>query len=179
MASNARLIDDLVRARAVRANRSALFGLAPGPMPTGFDFGRTKGMMLGHAIGDALGNATESMFPADRARAHGEIRGYLVNRHAGGRGMGLPSDDSQLAFWTLEQLLADGCLIPERLAQICATRRIFDVGSAMAEFVGNARAGLSWYGCGAALTHNDPASTAACVAFVLDAVATAHHGSPP
>jgi len=64
----------------------------------GFDLGRTDGMMLAVAIGDALGSTTESLTPADRVRMHGEIRDDLVNRHAGGRGMGLPSDDSQLAF---------------------------------------------------------------------------------
>ena len=56
----------------------------------GFDLGRTDGMMLAVAIGDALGSTTESLTPADRVRMHGEIRDDLVNRHAGGRRMGYP-----------------------------------------------------------------------------------------
>ena len=69
-------------------------------------------MLLGLAIGDALGNTTEGMGPGERRAAYGEITNYLPNRHAGGRRVGTPSDDSQMAFWTLELLLADGGLVP-------------------------------------------------------------------
>ena len=79
---------------------------------------RIRGMMLGLAIGDALGNTSEGMNPDERRRRHGEIRDYLPNAYADGRHVGLPSDDTQLAFWTLEHLLEnEGHFTPEMLAQ--------------------------------------------------------------
>ena len=68
-------------------------------------------MLLGLAIGDALGNTSEGLNPRDRGRQHGEIRDYLPNRYADGRAVGLPSDDTQLAFRMLECLLADGRIV--------------------------------------------------------------------
>lgn len=35
---------------------------------------RLEGMLLGLAIGDALGNTTEAMLPSQRRRQYGEIR---------------------------------------------------------------------------------------------------------
>jgi ADP-ribosylglycohydrolase len=56
------------------------------------------------------------MLPANRAQSFGEIRDYRPNRHVrlqpGEPVKGYPSDDTQLAFCTLEQLLADGGLVP-------------------------------------------------------------------
>jgi ADP-ribosylglycohydrolase len=121
----------------------------PAPLPPELSFSRVEGMLIGLAVGDALGNTTEGMLPAERRTVHGEIRGYLPNRHAGWRSVGLPSDDSQLALWTLEQLVEDGRLDPARLAEIFASREIFGIGSAMREFTFNVRAGKPWFACGA------------------------------
>jgi len=46
---------------------------------------RYLGCLLGLAIGDALGNTTESILPGPRRQRYGEIRGYLPNSHADGR----------------------------------------------------------------------------------------------
>ena len=54
---------------------------------------RVAGTLLALAIGDALGNASESKLPHERRAQHGEIRDYLPNRRADGRRVGLPSDD--------------------------------------------------------------------------------------
>ncbi len=51
-------------------------------------------MLLGLAIGDALGNTSESQAPAERRARYGEIRDYLPNGYAEGRRVGLPSDDT-------------------------------------------------------------------------------------
>jgi len=62
-------------------------------------------MLLGLAVGDALGNGLEGIRPEWRRSLYGEIRSYLPSLSAGNRGVGMPSDETQLAFWTLESLL--------------------------------------------------------------------------
>ena len=111
---------------------------------------RLRGMMLGLAIGDALGNTSESLTAAERESRYGEIRDYLPNPHSAGRRVGLPSDDSQLAFWTLESLLGSGELDPEDLSARFASREIFGIGHAVQEFLRNRESGVTpWYRCGA------------------------------
>ena len=200
MQANRAFFDRLVRSHRLAFQRGPIFDYAPGPMPPDFDFSRVEGMLLGLAVGDALGNTSESLLPSERHARLGEVRGYLPNHHAGGRRVGLPSDDTQLAFWTLEAILEDGGLDPERLDERLTSRRVFGIGSAMKQFIGNHKAGSPWHEAGArsagngalmriapvlvphltsgtadlwvdvafaaALTHNDPGSTAACVAFV-------------
>ncbi len=102
-------------------------------------------MLLGLAIGDALGNTSESLNPGERGARHGEIRDYLANRHARGHRVGLPSDDTQLAFWTLEHLLERGRIIPEQLAQKFCSRQIFGIGTTVSAFVNKFQGGHRWY----------------------------------
>jgi ADP-ribosyl-[dinitrogen reductase] hydrolase len=101
-------------------------------------------MLLGLAIGDALGNTTESLWPGLRRFLVGEIRSYLPNWRAWGRRVGLPSDDTQLAFWTLEQLVEDGQLDVNELARWFSTRPIFGIGRSVRCFRRNIAAGLPW-----------------------------------
>src|SRR5262249_58707036 len=96
---------------------------------------RIRGMLLGLAIGDALGNTSEGMLPRERLAQHGEIRDYLPNRYAGYRAVGLPSDDTQRAFWMLEHLLERGRVEPDALAALFCSRRIFGIGRTMRAFV--------------------------------------------
>jgi len=111
---------------------------------------RIRGMLLGLAIGDALGNTSESLTATERAEVHGEIRDYLPNRHASGHRAGLPSDDSQLAFWTLESLLEYGGLDPDDLSARFASREIFGIGQSVRKFLSNREQGVApWYHCGA------------------------------
>jgi ADP-ribosyl-[dinitrogen reductase] hydrolase len=118
----------------------------PPPEPhSGVDFDRLEGMLLGLAIGDALGNTSESMNPGERNAAYGEIRNYLPNRYAGRSSVGLPSDDTQLAFWTLEHLLEHGRVVPERLGEIFSSRQIFGIGRTVSAFVEASRDGRQWY----------------------------------
>lgn len=51
---------------------------------------RIEGMLLGPAIGDALGNKTESQLPARRRRKNGEIRHYVPNRRSDNWTVDLP-----------------------------------------------------------------------------------------
>lgn len=122
---------------------------APDPLTSDWDFERAEGLLLGLAIGDALGNTTESQLPSQRYQAHGEIRTYLPNRHAEYRQVGLPSDDTQLAFWTLEQLLADGGLVPEHLARKFTQHQIFGIGKTVKDFLRAYKDdGLPWQDAG-------------------------------
>jgi ADP-ribosylglycohydrolase len=106
-------------------------------------------MLLGLAIGDALGNTSEGMDPATRRRRYGEIRDYLPNWWADWRAVGLPSDDTQLAFWTIESLLRCGGLDPADLAESLAGGRIFGVGKTVTRFLMAYRVeGLPWYKAG-------------------------------
>lgn len=162
---------------------------------------RVEGMLLGLAIGDSLGNTSESQSPLVRRKRNGEICDYLPNRYADARPVGLPSDDTQMAFWTLEHFLEHGRLLPEALATVFCSNRIFGLGTAMRSFIHQFKdCGVPWWQAGvgsagngalmriapvlvphlrqpspalwadtvlaAMLTHNDPGSTASCVAFI-------------
>jgi len=121
----------------------------PPPMPPGIDLAdKVEGMLLGLAIGDALGNTTESMVPAERQATYGWIDDYRPNAHAGRRAIGLPSDDSQLAFRTLGHLLVDGRLDPPRLGDALAAGRIFGIGRATEQWLYARGDGRPWYTAG-------------------------------
>jgi ADP-ribosylglycohydrolase len=131
---------------------------------------------------------------------YGEIRDYIPNRYVN-EARGFPSDDTQLTFWTLEQLIKDKGFVPESVAtRFAHGGRIFGIGSTVREFLANLKAGVPWYQSGpesagngalmriapilvphlrsggteiwvdtalaAMMTHNDRASTSACLAFV-------------
>jgi ADP-ribosyl-[dinitrogen reductase] hydrolase len=105
------MLDGLIAQGRLRVPPGALVALGV-PTPRGtVAFERVQGMLLGLAIGDSLGNPTEGRLPHTRH----PMRDYEPNRYAGGRAIGLPSDDTQLAFWTLEHLLEHGRIVPERL----------------------------------------------------------------
>lgn len=149
MQSNREVLDYLFETGQIDLRRGAIFDRPPHPLPADLDFDRVEGMLLGLAIGDALGNTSESLLPERRRARHGEIRDYLPNPYAGGQPVGLPSDDTQLAFWTLEQMLADGGFNPEHVAARFCRGQIFGVGRAVASFVDCYRAGgRAWYACG-------------------------------
>jgi ADP-ribosylglycohydrolase len=146
---NQHLIEWLFEQKLINVKRSSLFDSQPQSSDSGIDFDRVEGMLLGLAIGDSLGNTTEGMLPGERRKRRGEVRGYLPNRYADDRPVGVPSDDTQLAFWTLEQLLDDGRLDPDRLAQRFARDQIFGIGKTVSEFLRNYKeTGHRWYEAG-------------------------------
>jgi ADP-ribosylglycohydrolase len=146
--NNPELLDAFFDDGAINLHRSALFATEPSPLPDRFDFERIEGMMLGLAIGDALGNTSEGQFPQQRTAHYGEIRDYLPNRYAGNQPLGLPSDDTQLAFWTLQQMLDDGEFVPEHVACRFSREQIFGIGSAVKQFARNHKNGSPWHQCG-------------------------------
>lgn len=58
---------------------------------------------------------------------------------------GIPSDDTQLTFWTLEQIITDGEFVPENVATRFTKDRIFGIGKTVREFLGRLEAGSPWY----------------------------------
>jgi len=152
--TNRDLLERLFCNRGIQLVPGALFDSVPPTLGPEFDFSKVEGMMLGLAIGDALGNTSEGQLPSVRRHQHGEIRDYLPNRNAEYRPVGLPSDDTQLAFWTLEQLLEDGGLDPARLATRFASGRIYGIGGTVKGFLRNYKSGLPWEKCGVASAGN-------------------------
>ncbi len=151
--SNADTLDALFDQGAIALRRSPLFDEAPGPLPSTFDFDRIEGMMLGLAIGDALGRPTEGRVPARRRQTHGEVCDYVAGRRAPG-GVGLPSDDTQMAFWTLECLNRDRGFVPEHVARRFCAGSIFGMGQTVSLFRRNFKAGEPWTRCGPASAGN-------------------------
>ncbi len=147
--SNRELLQDLFDRDLIDVRRGPLFDSEPGPPPPGVGFDKVEGLMLGLAVGDSLGNTSEGLLPAERRSRYGEIRDYLPNGYAGGRQVGLPSDDSQLAFWTLEQMLADRGFNPDHVAACFCKRQIYGIGASVRRFIINYRtAAAEWYRCG-------------------------------
>jgi ADP-ribosylglycohydrolase len=149
MTTNGEILERLFRERAIRLVRGPIFDQNPAPLPVDFDFSKVEGMMLGLAVGDALGNTSEGQLPSLRRERYGEIRDYLPNWYADNRPVGVPSDDTQLAFWMLEQMLDDGRFEPARVAERFTRGQIFRIGSTVKQFLRNYKSGLPWDQCGA------------------------------
>ncbi len=146
---NLKTLDDLFQNGAIRINRGALFDADFPAKSSNFDFDRVEGMLLSLAVGDALGVPTEGMRPAWRRSAHSEIRDYIQHRYADKAARGFPSDDTQLAFWTLEQLIQDQGFVPGNVAyRFSHSGRISGIGSTVLEFLRNLQAGMPWYQSG-------------------------------
>src|SRR5262249_51220486 len=93
---------------------------------------RIEGMLIGLAVGDALGLPTEYAWtPRRRQEELGTIRDHEHNP-AGKRGC--VSDDTQRSFWTLQRLLARGRLDLDDLARCFVERldRIVGIGGTVA-----------------------------------------------
>ena len=147
----------MARSGRLRLHWDQLLDSPPPPLPCGIELAdKVEGMLLGLAIGDALGNTSESLSPAERKLSvpGGWVSGYLQNRHADDRNVGLASDDTQMAFWTLEQTLADGGLDTARLGEIFCRRQIYGMGRTIRQFRRNREAGLPWSECGVASAGN-------------------------
>jgi hypothetical protein len=146
---NASVLARLFDEGRINLERAELLGEAPPAIRRDDLADRVEGMLLGLAIGDALGNTSEGMTPQMRGMTHGEIRDYLPNRRARHQPVGLPSDDTQLAFRTLEQMLEDGRVLPERLAERFVGEPILGIGGTVAAFVHNYKdLGKPWYEAG-------------------------------
>ncbi len=149
MIDNSGLLKSLMaRGRIRLQDGDTLHQILP-PLPESIGFQKVEGMLLGLAIGDSLGVASEGMLPSERLRRYGEIRGYLASRVSEWRSVGVPTGDTQLSFWTLEQLIIDRGLIPENLARRFCEHRIRGAGSTTRAFIRNWKdTRVRWYRAG-------------------------------
>jgi len=147
MRTNREILNELFEKQAIDIRRGPIFDTPVVPVAEDFNFDRIEGMMLGLAIGDSLGITTEGMLPRTRRDIYGEIRDYIPNQYVD-EAVGFPSDDTQLAFWTLEQMIADGGFKPGHVAARFCSNHIFGLGASVRKFIANYRSGLPWQKCG-------------------------------
>jgi len=145
--NNRATLDCLFQNGLTNLRREKIFEYHLSPKPQDFPFSKIEGMLLGVAIGDSLGNSTESMFPSQRCALYGKITDYLP-RDFSPEPRGFPSDDTQLTLWTLEELLLNDGLIPQQVAARLSGERIYGIGSIVKRFVSNFKAGKPWEHCG-------------------------------
>ncbi len=145
MVDNSTLLQECFANGVIRLHDSDLLRRTPTALPPDFDFHKVEGMLLGLAIGDALGAPTEGMLPVERRRTYGEIRDFLPPRNNELGTIGAATDDTQLAFWTLEQLIEDGGFVPDRLARKLCSDHIRGIGNTVRTFIGRYKdEGLPW-----------------------------------
>lgn len=147
MPSSTTLLRELFSGNRIDIRQASFLSSSPNALPADFDFGRVEGMCLGLAIGDALGNTSEGMSAQSRKQRHGEIRDFLPHPHFGDR-RGYPSDDTQLAFWTLERILNDGQFVPEHIADSFCGDQILGIGGTVRQFILKRKAGMPWQEAG-------------------------------
>lgn len=146
--ANGKLLEALLATNRIRMNPGSLLRMNFPAKPGGFDFAKVEGMLLGIAIGDSLGAPTESLLPVVRRQQYGELRDYIPNRYTS-EARGFPTDDTQLSFWLVEQMLEDNGFVPENVAfRFANSGRIYGIGSTVRGFLGNFKSGLPWYECG-------------------------------
>ncbi|MFC2008462.1 ADP-ribosylglycohydrolase family protein [Chloroflexota bacterium] len=149
MIDNTSLLEDCIEHNAIRLHAADILRQAPPRLPADFDFQKVEGMLLGLAVGDALGEPTEGMLPDERKSLVGEQRDYIPARRQELGSIGAGTDDTQLAFWTVEQLITDGGLIPERLMEKFSSAHIVGIGSAVRGSLRRHKSeGLPWQLCG-------------------------------
>src|SRR5262245_57891493 len=121
--TNRELLEFLFTTGRMHLKRGSLFDTPPPPLPEPLDPDRVEGMLLGIAVGDALGMTTEGpgwTVERRKFRFGAPIRDYFtpLGRPDPVQGRGTPSDDTQLSFWALEQVLSDGGFVPENVARL-------------------------------------------------------------
>jgi len=137
MIDNCDLLANLIRDKKIRVYDSPVFHSQPPLLPRDFDFEKIEGMLLCAAIGDSLGATSEGHSADSRVNMHGEIRNYVPGRRSNNKAIGVPTDDSQLTFWTLKQLIQDDGLIVDNLAKRFCKHHIIGIGSTVRGFIQN------------------------------------------
>ena len=145
--SNIAVLDNLFAGNHIRIRRGSIFQQVP-PDRSTVEWQRIEGMLVGLAVADALGNRCEGLTPEARFERHGRVSDYLPSQDPQTDRRGTPSDDTQLAGWTLEQLLTDGEFVPANVAAKFCSGPIVGAGRTTRAFVKNMKQGVPWYQAG-------------------------------
>ena len=149
MIDNTELLREFLTNKRIRLCDSDLLWKTPANLPSNFNFTKVEGMLLGVAIGDALGAPSEGMLPSERQQRYGEVRDYVPSPGPDYQAVGVPTDDTQLTFWTLQQLLVDGGFIPDNVARRFCRHHIRGIGLTTQAFVRNYKdRHIPWHSCG-------------------------------
>ncbi len=149
MIDNSSLLDGLLAQDIIRLCDGELLHKTPASLPPDFDFSKVEGMLLGLAIGDSLGATSEGKLAHERRKQHGEIIDYVAGRRSKNKPIGVPTDDTQLTFWTLKQLILDNGLAPDNLAKRFCKHHIVGIGSTVSKFLSNYKDDhIPWYNSG-------------------------------
>ncbi|KAH3763747.1 ADP-ribosylglycohydrolase [Pelomyxa schiedti] len=122
--------------------RGEIFSVAPRALPhTAGTWEKVHGMLIGVAVGDALGAPSETMLPEERQSVYGQVRDYVQEnpRRPVLPLQGKATDDTQTTFWTIDQMTKDGGFVPYNVADRLA-RPQTGGGSTTAGFIRNFRA---------------------------------------
>jgi ADP-ribosyl-[dinitrogen reductase] hydrolase len=149
MIDNSHLLEKLIDERKIRLKKNEITTQHPTMLPENFCFDKVEGMLLGLAIGDALGATSEGKQAAERRDLYGEIRDYLPGKRSNYKAIGSATDDTQLSFWTLEQLIDDNGLDPDNLARKFCKHHIIGIGRTVKTFIRNYKdKHIPWYKAG-------------------------------
>jgi len=150
MIDNTQLLRHLMVNKLIRLHEGPILNQVPDPLPDSCNYDKVEGMLLGIAVGDALGITSEGRKPHDRRKLYGEIRDYQADRRPKrNHPIGVGSDDTQMSFWTVEQLIDDRGLRPESLARKFCEHRIWGIGGTVRKFIENFKdKRLPWYEAG-------------------------------
>ena len=144
---NSTILERLFTENGICIQRGSIFHHMP-PDRSTVDWDRIEGMMLGLAIADALGNRCEGLTPEARLERHGRVHDYLPSPDPNTDRKGVPSDDTQLAAWTLEQLVIDGEFAPANVAAKFCSGPIKGAGRTTRAFIRNMKQGIPWHQAG-------------------------------
>ena len=136
MIDNLCLLDDLIERDLIRVKKSNIFKESPQNLPDWVVVSKIDGMLLGLAVGDSLGATSEGMTSKERyKKCGGEVRDYYPGKRSDFKRIGVPTDDTQLAFRTLDRLTQDKGLVPDNLARRFCEHRIFGIGGTTKTFI--------------------------------------------
>lgn len=134
--TNSEIMRFLFSKNVIRAIESDFIYSTP-QLTSNIDCDKIRGMLLGIAIGDSLGKPVEGKTPKRKLEKYGEVRDYLPTRRSNNKPLGVPTDDTQMAFWTIEVILENGYLDVKELADRFIKERIFGMGSTVKAFIRN------------------------------------------
>lgn len=129
------IMDALFDAGVINAEQSEVLYKklsAPSEVP----LSKIKGMLLGVAIGDALGAPIEGKPPEEPGMK--VLSRYFPTSHI--------TDDTQLTFWSLEVFLEEGWFNPKKLADRFTKERIIGIGRSVKKFIKRYKElNMPWY----------------------------------